>query len=134
LLPSHFDSHHHIHLIPALFGIALELARSLGIGIRTRNDQHHIAAAAGVDSPQILLEQFFGDGTLTAEHLMELLASASGYSCVELVCHPGRADQQLRQISGYTEERQQELEILSDPALKHELEQAGWLLSSYKDF
>lgn len=126
----HFDSHHHVHLLPQLFTTALGLARRFRLGLRT--DRRALAAArrAGVPAPDDLVAGFFGRENLTREQLLSLLASASG-DVVEVMCHPGRVDRLLAERSSYVAERQVELDLLGGSTLALSLESAGWVLASY---
>ncbi len=118
--PSHLDSHHHVHLLPAVWPAYLELARELGLPARA-GDPGKVAElrAAGVACSDVLVVDWFGPG-LTAEGLGRLLAEAARRcppeGAVELMCHPGLCDQALRAISTYAGPRENELAVLCDPA------------------
>lgn len=130
LTPDHLDSHHHVHLLPALFPLALGLARERGLSLRVRQQQVAEARGAGVRTPETLVEGYYGRGNIAQGRLLELLSAASG-DVVEVMCHPGRVDQQLMQISGYAGERAEELACLGDKRLAKMLEEAGWQISGY---
>lgn len=128
--PSHIDSHHHVHMLPAVWPAYLELARELGLPARA-GDAGKVAElrAAGVPSADLLVVDWFGPG-LTAEGLAGLLAEAAGRcppdGTVELMCHPGVADAALREISTYAEPRQNELAVLCDPATARMVAELGF--------
>lgn len=127
----HLDSHHHVHLFEELFPLALELARTIGIALRTRTQaQREAAHTAGIATPDSLLLDFFGHGRIDKASLFNLLAGARG-DIVEVVCHPGMVDEVLRGRSGYVEQRAMELETLSDHQLEPELKEQGWEPSGY---
>jgi chitin disaccharide deacetylase len=129
---THLDSHHHTHLLGPLFPIALVLARRHNLGLRIRTpEQRALARREGVRTPDCLVEGFFGAGQLTRAKLLTLLAQAEG-EVVEVMCHPGKQDGLLRERSGYTAEREQELAILGDPALADELCSLGWRLVGFR--
>lgn len=44
---------------------------------------------------------------------------------VELMCHPGRSDPALSDVSSYIAERARELEVLCDPATAAQLSELG---------
>jgi hypothetical protein len=133
--PSHLDSHHHTHLLPPLFLPALRLAQELGLPLRTRRRECAIARAAGVTTPDSLIESFFaadgadGADNLSVAALAGILATAPG-TVVEVMCHPGEADQGLRARSGYVAARERELAVLTSPELRQRLE-PEWKLSTY---
>jgi predicted glycoside hydrolase/deacetylase ChbG (UPF0249 family) len=127
---SHLDSHHHVHLQPALFPVALDLAQQHGLALRVRREYRSLARASEVACPDVLEEGYFGQGHLGRDALLALLGAAGGDS-VEVMCHPGQVDETLLQRSGYVAEREAELAVLVDPALEEELARRGWSLQGY---
>jgi predicted glycoside hydrolase/deacetylase ChbG (UPF0249 family) len=152
--PDHLDSHHHMALFNReLWSIALQLAQEFSCGIRAPlpSDipssgleqllpassinflQAHARAVldeSGVPAPARFLVSFFGRGA-NSEHLRELLADPQP-GVTELMCHPGYVDPKITETSSYGKQREVELELLTDPDLKHDLLQAGWLLRTYR--
>ena len=129
---THLDSHHHTHLLEPLFPVALTLARRHGLAIRTRNNQQRsMARREGVRTPDCLIEGFFGVEALTRGNLLSLLDTADG-EVLEVMCHPGKLDRLARERSGYLAEREQELALLSDPALAGDLSERGWRLLGFQ--
>ena len=128
---THLDSHHHLHLLPTLFPLALELAREYGLMLRTRPQYRSAAAAAGVGTPALFLEGYFGVDRISRGHLLRMLEDAAAEGCTEIMCHPGEVDELLRQRSGYVEERETELSLLGSTAFTAEVESQGWLLQGY---
>jgi predicted glycoside hydrolase/deacetylase ChbG (UPF0249 family) len=127
---THLDSHHHVHLLPALFPVALDLAQQHGLALRVRREYRSLARASEVACPDALLEGYFGQGHIAAGDLLTMLHGADG-EVVEVMCHPGMVDELLRQRSGYVGERQTELEVLTDPGVLAALEAQGWQLRGY---
>ena len=127
---SHLDSHHHIHLQPVLFPIALDLAQQHGLALRVRREFRSLARSSEVACPDTLLEGYFGENMIGREALLALLDAATGET-VEVMCHPGQVDDLLRQRSGYVAEREAELAVLGDPALVEELTACGWRLQGF---
>jgi len=130
---THLDSHHHVHLFAPLFEVAAALATEYRLGLRTDQSNLPIAAASGVKRPSLLITDFYGAGKLAKENLLALLAQSERQDSVELMCHPGLATDELRAISGYTDERESELAVLGDPALALKLDEQGWMLCGYGD-
>jgi predicted glycoside hydrolase/deacetylase ChbG (UPF0249 family) len=128
---SHLDSHHHVHLLRPLFPVALELAQRHGLALRTRREYRSLARASGVATPDTLLEGYFGADSISLQHLLRLLQDADG-ECVEVMCHPGRVDAQLRERSGYCIEREAELAVLGSPQFAAALAKDGWELRGYQ--
>ncbi len=115
--PSHLDSHQHLHLLPPLWRIALDLAREFGIP-RVRLPRERGTAPPGTPAARRLVrsllarlsppppsapgpgvcDQFFGipeTGRLDLPALLGVLRRVpEGWS--ELVTHPGFPDEELR--------------------------------------
>ncbi|MGD1994215.1 MAG: carbohydrate deacetylase [Anaerolineae bacterium] len=151
--PTHLDAHHHaLYLAPRLFRVLVALADQYRLPIRYPwprqsievTDLEELAEAHRVDPadlPQIvtachnILAQSeipttdrcvlsFYDAGATLPQLLELIASLpDGVS--ELMCHPGEADADLRETSGYAQQREAELDILTDPQVRSVLEAEG---------
>jgi predicted glycoside hydrolase/deacetylase ChbG (UPF0249 family) len=49
----------------------------------------------------------------------------------EIMCHPGYVDDHLRGVTSYAEQRQTELDILTDPAVKQAIQAKGIQLISF---
>lgn len=128
---THLDSHHHVHMLEPLFPIALHLARAFDLGLRVRSGQLADACASGVRCPGEFVEGYFGNNNIGSEDLLALAATKA--DTVEVMCHPGVADDTLSARSGYVSERERELEVLADPGLKSRVEEMGWRLGGYAD-
>ena len=128
---THADSHHHAHLLDALFPLALDFAAGRGLALRTRSAQRDTARSAGVPTPDGFVEDYFGYNKIDRAWLRTVLAETAG-DVVEVMCHPGRVDPLLRERSGYLAERETELSVLSDTGLVAELEALGWRIVDYR--
>jgi len=131
----HLDSHHHVALFsPAWWAIFLDLAAEFRCGVRPpapadpRDDvlfsrfpeaARHFAAgeatalraARGVPCPDRFATRFYGRQA-TLETLLAVLEGVT-QGTTELMCHPGRVDEVLLAESGYAQERELELMILT---------------------
>lgn len=122
--PTHLDSHHHSHRHPTIYRALIEVATELDVPVRCSSEE--VASAlrdAGVRSTDRFVERFFGEEA-TASVLAEILRSCRS-GTTEIMCHPGRVDDELRAGSSYTDDRERELEILCSSAtfdLLHELD------------
>lgn len=112
--PTHLDSHHHSHRHPVVEQALISVARDAGIPVR-RSSPGMVArfAAAGVRTTDAFVERFFGDQA-HREVLLEILEALEP-GVTELMCHPARVDQELRESSTYAEARTDELRVLTDP-------------------
>jgi predicted glycoside hydrolase/deacetylase ChbG (UPF0249 family) len=150
--PTHLDSHHHSsYFTPALLQAMFELAREYGLPIR-------LPIAHGIDSsmaglpdelvapilefaPQ-LLEEFqpnspdaffasFYDESATRGEFLRIIRLLPPAGTFEIMCHPGYVDEAFAKVSVYAYQRQTELEILTDPAMRKEVEKRGIQLISF---
>lgn len=109
----HLDSHKHIHRHLKVLEVVIDLARSLHLPVRPLHRDR--LDAAGIASPERYVDDVFfaPDGP---DRLMErLLALSAGVS--EFGCHPGYADDILRQRSVWVEERERELRLFTADAI-----------------
>jgi predicted glycoside hydrolase/deacetylase ChbG (UPF0249 family) len=151
--PTHLDSHHHVlYLSPHLFRVLVELAERYHLPIRYpwpreptgRKDLARLAEAhrlspedlpaviagchailerSAVPTPDHCILSFYGPGA-TREHLLDLIVGLpEGVS--ELMCHPALPDVALRAQSGYAEERERELAVLTDPRVHKAIHASG---------
>lgn len=122
--PTHLDSHHHSHRHPIVCQALIEIARELDIPVRCSSEE--VAAAlreAGVRSTDHFVERFFAEEA--TQPVLEQILRSCGPGTTEIMCHPGRVDDELRGGSSYTVDRERELEILCSPEtfdLMHELD------------
>ncbi len=123
--PTHLDSHHHSHRLPAVCDALITVAGEAG-GVPVRNAGPEVAArlaAAAVTAPDAFVESFFGPGA-SWRHLAEILGSL-GPGVTEVMCHPARVDGEWRGGGTCAEERQAELEALTCSAARRRVEAEG---------
>ena len=109
--PSHLDSHHHSHRHPIICQALIEVAKELDVPVRCSSAE--VAALLrrnGVRSSDHFVERFFAEEA-TQPVLAEIL-QACGPGTTEIMCHPGLVDDELRNGSSYTDDRERELQIL----------------------
>jgi predicted glycoside hydrolase/deacetylase ChbG (UPF0249 family) len=129
-MPTHLDSHHHSHRLPAVLDALLEVSREHGLPIRRASEEIAARAiAAGVRTTDRFVEGFFGEAA-TLEKLLEILRGLGG-GITELMCHPGYVDEELRQASGYVEPRERELAALTDPRAAATIREFGIELTHF---
>lgn len=130
--PSHLDSHHHCALHASVQPVFAEVARERDLPVRAASEPAREALrAAGLRVPDRFLDEFYAEGA-TEENLRRLLWQLpEGTS--ELMCHPGRADEELRRDSSYAAEREREVEVLADPALFAFLEELDITLITFDE-
>lgn len=102
----HIDSHHHIHGWLPLKEVVMRLAKKYDVPVRYVDSLK--------DYPEYLLTetlwtQFYADGV--TDGIFSELRRLDVRS-VEVMTHPAFVDQDLREISSYTKQRETELKIL----------------------
>ncbi len=134
----HLDSHHHIAIFREdIWELYLTLARELDCGVRppfpddTSRAQFETIPSSvlayaesnalaslkqsHVPSPKAFYASFF-DRHATLDHLCEILQGLpAGLS--EMMCHPGYAHSAVEASSSYNQQRQAELELLTNPSV-----------------
>ena len=131
--PTHLDSHHHSALHPSIQPVFAEAALARNIPARASSPAaRESLRAAGVRTPDRVVDAFYGDGA-TANTLRTILRGIAAEETVELMCHPGRADERLVAGSSYAREREREIALLCDPELRALLTQRQIELVSFRD-
>lgn len=151
--PTHLDSHHHVsYLAEGLFRTMLEMAQAYGAAIRLPASLESADSLAGLPSeilepaqeysqrllaefqprrPGAFFATFYDEGARPAE-LIRIFDRLQGLDlAAEIMCHPGYADPELLSGSAYARQRQGELEILTDPAVRAAIEQRDIQLVSF---
>jgi predicted glycoside hydrolase/deacetylase ChbG (UPF0249 family) len=117
--PTHVDSHHHVHTQCGRIHSFSVLVEPLGVPLRHDGKVAYIAdfwAQPDLDD-------------VSRPHLRHLVDTQAGDGFTELACHPARITPDLR--SSYRDERAIELQTLTGPGLREELEGSGIKLVSY---
>jgi predicted glycoside hydrolase/deacetylase ChbG (UPF0249 family) len=151
--PDHLDSHHHVALLsPEIWEVCLRLAREFNCPVRPpipgdltsteleaflppSSIEFAMESAvaqlgeSGVPSPDLFLAGIFGEGATRARLNSRLRQPRAGIS--ELMCHPGYSSEILAGSSGYSLQREHELQLLTEPELQESIHDAGWTLTSY---
>ncbi|WP_260262142.1 chitin disaccharide deacetylase [Vibrio intestinalis] len=106
---SHIDGHHHCHTHPQIAPIVYEVAQQYKVPVRG-------IGVAGVDEQScryVFTSQFY-DSAISVEHAKQLmLEHAAQCDVLEVMCHPAKVDSQLKAMSSYLIQREQELETLT---------------------
>ncbi len=129
--PTHLDSHHHSHRVPAVTGALVSIAREVGLPVRNAGPEvEERLKRAGVPANDAFVESFFGDGA-TLENLLAILGRLEP-GVTELMCHPAHVDDELRQGSTYVDAREAELAALTSPEARERLQAEGIRLVSFE--
>lgn len=156
LMPTHLDSHQHIHLFPVVFDVIAEFCVNKGLPLRIpwvsenvgtlplkkrmrrqilkrmlqrnwRRWGNELKANRGF----ISIFDFGKDpGEVTPDDYLHFL-SAAGDGPIELMVHPAHVDAELEKHVIIKEVNQAEQKILSDPSFPIILEESGYSLVTY---
>ena len=141
--PTHLDSHHHSsYFSPALFRAMLELATEYKCAIRfpftgdaskeleeTNKHVPDLMQEFDPPRPDLFLVDFY-DERATLEELLNMINNLPD-GTTEIMCHPGYTDTAFAVESVYNNQRDRELEILADPAVKEAIQANGIQLISF---
>ncbi|WP_330981940.1 MULTISPECIES: chitin disaccharide deacetylase [Enterobacterales] len=133
--PTHFDSHHHVHMIPQIFPIVAAFAKAKGVAMRIDRSlqQRDGLDDLGVRSSAGFTSEFYGDAISEALFLQTLDTSArAGENSLEVMCHPALVDNTIMG-SAYCYPRLAELDVLTSPSLKYAVAERGYRLGTYRD-
>jgi len=130
-----WDSHRHVHLMPPVARVVAALARELGAqwirrgrAPRTTFALRTIAINASTVVSELAYRRLPGNSwfiDLSASRprldptAVALLATYPGVG--EIATHPGYPDDDLRRVDALVDERQDDLELLTDPLLREAL-------------
>ncbi len=129
-LPTHFDSHHHSHELPAVLEVLVTLSWETGRPVRSPSAQvRERLRSETILTNDHFIDAFY-DGGATLENLITLLGRL-GDGTTELMCHPAVVDDELRSTSGYTEPRARELEALTHADARATIQALGIQLVNY---
>jgi predicted glycoside hydrolase/deacetylase ChbG (UPF0249 family) len=124
-LPTHLDSHHHVHPQPGLLPQFQAAADHLEIPLRGFSGVRYSSRFYGRWNDEPHPEQ------VSAEGLVALLAADVGGGVTELGCHPGLPDTTF--ASTYTLERTLELKALCATEVRYFLEHSEIMLVGFAE-
>jgi predicted glycoside hydrolase/deacetylase ChbG (UPF0249 family) len=131
---SHMDTHHHIHRADErVLGFMIETARKHKLAIRSvDNKMRNRLKAEGILTPDHFIDAFFGREKINIETLKQEIGS-SPEGVIEVMCHPGYVDEELKIKSSYSELREMELLTLTAPELLNLICELDAEISSYNN-
>ncbi len=136
--PDHLDAHHHAMCFNGqLFEIYLELAKTYQCPVRrplegtpaSRLEEKIISSM--VVMPDGLDTRFYGDDA--SEAMLEQMVSEVGEGTTEWMCHPGRVDEELMNVSDYNTRRVDELNLLTGSVIRSQMKEAHIKLITFGD-
>jgi hopanoid biosynthesis associated protein HpnK len=156
LSPTHLDSHQHLHMLPGVLGIVLELANEFQIpAVRVPYEERLLknfrrtpflrmvqalvlnrlacAARKRVDQSADRFLGFLFGGHVTQPLVMRLITDLRDDGTWELMCHPGDEEQATSPYSHWGYNWRDELSALMDPAVIQLVRQRRIELISYRE-
>jgi chitin disaccharide deacetylase len=124
-LPTHLDTHHHVHREPGLLQPLLAVADEYGLALREHSKIRYVPDFYGRWEDAAHPEQ------VSVEALVRILENDVPEGVSELGCHPGYFDDELR--STYGLERELELTTLTSPQLPSVLGAQGIELVNFSE-
>jgi predicted glycoside hydrolase/deacetylase ChbG (UPF0249 family) len=126
-LPTHVDSHRHVHRSRGVAPLLQERLEPLGIPLR---DDGHVKPVTGFYAQW---EWMVTDlHHVSVEFLRQLLREEVGEGWTELSCHPGYPSPDFRSV--YLEEREAEVRTLTDRRVREEIDRLAVQLRSYAHY
>jgi chitin disaccharide deacetylase len=123
-LPTHLNSHQHVHRRPACRYSFLELADEHGLPLR---DRPPVVYKGGFYSQWVY--KVPDPSRVSFDALTDILANEMSHGVYELAVHPGYQDPAVQYV--YDRDREWEIATLRDPRLSALLEKLGVRLVSY---
>ena len=124
--PTHVDSHHHVHRRDEIAPIARELVTALGVPLRGEGSVRYVGGFYGQWEWRVTdLEH------IRPEFLIWILRNEVDEGWTEIGCHPGFVTDDFASV--YLAEREVEVETLTDPRVRAEIEALEIQLASYAD-
>ncbi len=143
--PTHLDSHHHSSFFSSeLFRAMLELAKEYDCAIRypftdvyseIEDASKHAPSLMkefGLLRPDVFISDFYDDDA-THEQLLDIITNIKDGTS-EFMCHPGHVDDAFAKESVYNIQRERELKVLTDHAIKQAIEAHGIELITFAEF
>jgi predicted glycoside hydrolase/deacetylase ChbG (UPF0249 family) len=121
---THVDVHKHLHLHPHVLAGLIRAARAAGVPVRSINEtMRRELHAQGVATNAHFIGEAGAEAYWTLERFEAAVAALPASGVTELMCHPGYRPEALK--SGYSAQREVELETFLHPRARQALERAG---------
>jgi chitin disaccharide deacetylase len=116
LVPTHFDSHHHVHGMPEFYSVVRGLSEKYNLPVR-KTDQELDGIKPFTD---LFFADFYGE-TVHEDYFTQLGARVKDGQTVEIMCHPAYLDNEVLNGSSYNVMRAKETCILTNVSLPNNL-------------
>lgn len=122
-LPTHLDSHHHVHMEHRQIDVIQRLAEEYHLPIRQTKPIIQPFFPAYTN--------FYGEGVNF--ETFKKICSQDEYETVEIMSHPALIDERLMKVSSYNLPRMKELALLMSDSFKQFIDENNIQLISYAD-
>jgi len=135
-LPTHIDTHHHIHQLPEVLHHIITLAKDNDIPVRQIDpNMVKILRKSSIRTTDYFFDTMITEANRRRSHslyLNEIISSLKD-GTTEVLCHPGYSSEKLRKQTLYSNQRQVELECLCDSLLMKRIKDEGVQLITYDE-
>ena len=126
-MPTHIDSHHHLHRRADILPVFRELIEPLRLPLRNENDVHFIGGFYAQWEWMVTNLEYVSIPTL-----QRILQEEVREGWTEIACHPGYVTADFSSV--YLQEREEEVRTLTDPRIRQAIETLGIQLVNYTDY
>ncbi|MFE8700244.1 chitin disaccharide deacetylase [Cytobacillus sp. FJAT-54145] len=132
LVPTHLDSHHHLHGHKKIYPIVEKLAQKYNLPVRKVSAEQGHSSNSNLKMVNYFNHEFFGDD-LTTELFIEIINKTLSYEISEVMTHPAFIDESILRGSSYALQRVRELTILTSEEVKEAIVNKKIDLATYKE-
>jgi predicted glycoside hydrolase/deacetylase ChbG (UPF0249 family) len=126
-LPTHIDSHRHVHREEHLWPLFQQWSAPLGVPLRCDGRVQYIGGFYAQWEWRVTNLEY-----VSLSFLQQLLREEVGAGWTELACHPGYRSPDFQSV--YLVEREEEVRTLTDPRARQTIAELGLVLGSYADY
>jgi chitin disaccharide deacetylase len=126
-MPSHIDSHHHLHRRPELLPVFRELVEPLAVPLRGETGVRFIGGFYAQWEWMVTNLEY-----VSVPRLQCMLREEVDEGWTEFSCHPGYMSPDFTSV--YLQEREAEVHTLTEPCIRETIAQLGIHLVSYTDY
>lgn len=126
-LPTHVDSHRHVHREEHLMPLFQELVEPLGVPLRCDGSVEFVGGFYAQWEWKVTNLEY-----VSVPFLERMIREEVRADWTEFSCHPGYVTPDWRAV--YMSEREEEARTLTDPRVRAAVEAAGVELASYADY
>jgi chitin disaccharide deacetylase len=126
-MPTHIDSHHHLHRRTELLPVFRELVEPLGVPLRGETEVRFIGGFYAQWEWMITNLEY-----VSVPRLQCMLREEVAEGWTELSCHPGYVSPDFTSV--YLQEREAEVRTLTEPCISETIEMLGIRLVNYTDY